>query len=253
MERLTLLGVEMDLVNMTDLHAAIEQAVMKEQKIIIANHNLHSIYLFHKDPKMRAFYAKAKLIHIDGMPLIYWGKLMGQPLERRHRTTYVDWVRPLMRESVRHSWRIFYLGGKPGIAERAAETLRSEFPGLQLQTHHGFFDIKGEENQKIIEKINEYRPHVLMVGMSMPRQEHWILDNLEKLNANAILTAGACFDYVAGAVPTPPRWMGQMGLEWLYRLFTEPRRLWRRYLVEPWYLIPYAYKDIRQHFRRLNS
>ncbi|RUT04502.1 hypothetical protein DSM107010_57820 [Chroococcidiopsis cubana SAG 39.79] len=76
-----------------------------------------------------------------------------------------------------------------------------------------------------------------MLGIGMPRQEHWILDNLDRLSANAILTAGAAMDYVAGAVPTPPRWAGQFGLEWLFRLLAEPQRLWRRYSIEPWLIL----------------
>jgi len=81
--------------------------------------------------------------------------------------------------------------------------------------------------------------------LTMPRQEKWVLRNRARLKVNAILTAGACFDYVAGAIPTPPRWMGQLGLEWLYRLVSEPRRLWRRYLVEPVYLLPYFWQDVK--------
>ena len=83
-----------------------------------------------------------------------------------------------------------------------------------------------------------------MVGMSMPRQERWVLDNFERLNTNAILTAGATLDYAAGAVPTPPRWAGKLGLEWLFRLVAEPKRLWRRYLVEPWFLFFLLVADI---------
>jgi N-acetylglucosaminyldiphosphoundecaprenol N-acetyl-beta-D-mannosaminyltransferase len=92
------------------------------------------------------------------------------------------------------------------------------------------------ENKATIDAINTYKPHILMVGMGMPRQEHWIAKNLESIQTNTILTSGACIDYVAGAIPTPPRWMGRMGLEWLYRLFSEPKRLWRRYLIEPWFI-----------------
>ncbi|BFH76249.1 WecB/TagA/CpsF family glycosyltransferase [Thermus thermophilus] len=249
MGRLTLLGVEVDPVGIDELHRAIGRAVAEGKRIVIANHNLHSVYLFHKDPKMRAFFARADLIHIDGMPLVYWGRLMGKPIDIEHRVTYVDWVRPLMAEAVRHGWRVYYLGGKPGVAERAASQLRAEFPGLFLQTHHGYFDMAGEENEEVLRRINAYRPHVLMVGMGMPRQEHWVLDNLERLETNAVLTAGACFDYVAEAIPTPPRWMGRVGLEWLYRLFSEPKRLWRRYLVEPWYLVPYAVEDLRRRLQ----
>ncbi|MEM2582735.1 MAG: WecB/TagA/CpsF family glycosyltransferase, partial [Candidatus Caldarchaeum sp.] len=134
---------------MNDLHAVIGKAITEGRQIVIANHNLHSVFLFHRDPKMRAFYSKADVIHIDGMPLVYWGRLMGKPLEPEHRITYVDWVRPLMAEAKRQGWRVFYLGGKPGVAERAAERLRSEFPGLSLQTHHGFFDVTGKENRDI--------------------------------------------------------------------------------------------------------
>jgi N-acetylglucosaminyldiphosphoundecaprenol N-acetyl-beta-D-mannosaminyltransferase len=78
----------------------------------------------------------------------------------------------------------------------------------------------------------------------MPRQEHWILDNLEQIQTNTILTSGACIDYVAGAVPTPPRWMGKLGLEWLYRLFSEPGRLWKRYLLEPWFVVRLLLQEI---------
>jgi N-acetylglucosaminyldiphosphoundecaprenol N-acetyl-beta-D-mannosaminyltransferase len=92
-------------------------------------------------------------------------------------------------------------------------------------------------NHEILTLIKEYQPHILMVGMSMPRQEHWILDNIESISANVILPSGAAIDYIAGAVPTPPRWAGKVGLEWLFRLVAEPRRLWRRYFVEPLFLL----------------
>jgi N-acetylglucosaminyldiphosphoundecaprenol N-acetyl-beta-D-mannosaminyltransferase len=82
-----------------------------------------------------------------------------------------------------------------------------------------------------------------MVGMGMPVQEHWILHNFFRLSPAVILAPGACFDYIAGVVPTPPRWMGQIGLEWLFRLASEPRRLWKRYLLEPWPVLGLVLKD----------
>jgi len=144
-----------------------------------------------------------------------------------------------MAQAAQRGWRVFYLGSKPGVAERGAEILQQRFSGLQIATAHGYFDARpdSQENQAILAAINTYQPHVLMVGMSMPRQEHWVLDNLDRLRANAILPAGAAIDYVAGAVPTPPRWAGRWGLEWLFRLVAEPGRLWRRYFVEPWFVL----------------
>lgn len=250
MERLTLLGAEVDPLTMNQLHALIDEAVMRNKQVVIANHNLHSLYLYHTDSEMRAFYTMAEIIHIDGMPLVLWLKLKGHRLSSEHRVTYVDWIRPLMREAAAKEWRVFYLGGKPGVAQKAAEVLKAEIPGLQIEVHHGYFDMEGKENEHILQIINAFHPHLLLVGMGMPRQEKWVLRNRTRLRANAILTAGACFDYVAGAIPTPPRWMGQVGLEWLYRLISEPRRLWRRYLLEPLALIPYFWRDLWEVAKR---
>lgn len=233
-----LLGVKVDALSIPELNLLIEESIYKNKKWIIANHNLHSLYLFHKDPKMQAFYAKAEYTHIDGMPLIWIGKLLGFPMKREQRVTYADWIWPLMAEAANQGWRVFYLGSKPGVAEKGVSTLRQKFPGLQIACAHGYFDISrdSQENLATLTAINAYKPHILMVGMGMPRQEHWIAKNLEYIHTNAILTSGACIDYVAGAVPTPPRWMGKLGLEWLYRLLSEPKRLWRRYLLEPWFV-----------------
>ncbi len=125
---------------------------------------------------------------------------------------------------------------------------------MQIATAHGYFDVRSDsqENRAVLEMINAYQPHVLMMGMGMPRQEHWVLDNLEHISANAILTAGAAIDYVAGAVPTPPRWAGRLGLEWLFRLLAEPKRLWRRYLVEPWFILRLFLTELFKQ-RRLNK
>ena len=249
--RVTLLGVVVDPLMIAELNECIAKAVDQGERWIIANHNLHSVYLYHRDPKMRAFFAKAQVVHIDGMSLVYWARVLGYPVTKQHRVTYVDWVHPLMAMAAAEGWRVFYLGGKPGVAARAAEKLRQQYPGLVLETRHGYFT--PEENDAVLEEITRFQPHVLMVGMGMPRQEHWVLDNLERISANAILTAGACFDYVAGVIPTPPRWMGRMGLEWLYRLWSEPRRLARRYLLEPWFLVPLALKDLSARFRRVSQ
>ena len=244
MKRIVLLGVEVTPLTVSDLNYLLGEAISQHKRWIVANHNLHSIYIYHRDPRMREFYAKAKAVHIDGMPLVHWGRLMGYPLRSEHRVTYVDWIYPLLEKANEKRWRVFYLGGKPGVAERAAAILMTKFPDLEIRTHHGYFTPGGEENEAIIREIEQFSPNVLMVGMSMPRQERWILDNLGKISANVILPSGACFDYIAEAIPTPPRWIGQIGLEWLYRLFSEPKRLWRRYLVEPFFLLSPAWRDI---------
>lgn len=247
-----LLGIKTDALSISELNSLVALAIDGNKKWIIANHNLHSVYLYHHNVMMQSFYAKADYIHIDGMPLVFCGRLLGYPLKREQRVTYADWIWPLVSDATQYSWRIFYLGSKPGVAERGAEVLCQKYPGLQIATAHGYFDSTSESdaNRAVIEAINAYKPHILMVGMGMPRQEHWILDNLECIETNIILTSGACIDYIAGAIPTPPRWMGRTGFEWFYRLFSEPKRLWKRYLVEPWFLAKiFAYEIFFQRVR----
>lgn len=242
--RFSMLGCEFDTLTLSQLQTIILDSVQDRSRRIIANQNLHSLYLFHHDLAMRRFYNKAFLIHIDGMSLIYLAWIFGYPARREHRVTYLELVGPLIAESARRNWRVFYLGGKPGVAEEAAQRLRQAFPELELETHHGYFNKDSQENMQILEMIRCFRPNIFLVGMGMPLQEHWILENLDQIEANVILTAGACFDYIAGVIPSPPRWIGQIGLEWLFRLATEPRRLWRRYLLEPWYIFGLVVKEL---------
>lgn len=239
------LGIQVHPLTMDNLHNLIKNAVEKNKQYVIGHHNLHSLYIHHHDQKMSGFYRMADFIHVDGMPLIFLGRLFNYPLFRIHRVTYADWVHLLMQQAAQQGWRMFFLGSKPGVAHKAANFLKKEIPGLQLETMHGYFDMTRDcaDNQRVLEKIKSYKPDVLMVGMGMPRQEYWVLENQKCLRANVVLTSGACMDYVAKIISTPPRWMGQMGLEWLYRLICEPKRLWRRYLVEPWFVLKLIIKE----------
>ncbi|MEZ5333399.1 MAG: WecB/TagA/CpsF family glycosyltransferase [Thermoanaerobaculia bacterium] len=132
--------------------------------------------------------------------------------------TYVDWIGELAQRAAASGWRLFYLGGRDGVAAEAAERLRRRAPGLRIATHPGYFDARAgsSENRAVLQAIRENSPDVLLVGMGMPRQERWIVENLDRLEARVVLNAGACFDYVAGVARTPPRWAGRLGLEWLF-------------------------------------
>lgn len=247
-ESYSFLGINVHALNMNTLHYLIDETVSKNRKTIIAHHNMHSLYIYHHDPMMQEFFKRADYVNIDGMPLVFLGRLLGYPLGRRHRIAFVDWIRPLMWVASRQGWSVFFLGSKPGVAAKAASILKEEIPHLQLETKHGYFDSTpaSEENQEVLQHINTYRPNILMVGMGMPRQEHWVMNNLSDIHANVILTAGACMDYVAKMLPIPPRWLGQLGLEWSYRLLCEPKRLWLRYLLEPWFVLKLLAREMIQ-------
>jgi len=216
----------------------VTNTLQDRKRTVIANHNMKSMYLWYHEPKMREFYALADYTHIDGMSLVLLGKLLGVPFNREDRATSVDFFPLLAEQAVERGWRLFYLGSRPGVADKGAARLRKQYPGLQIQTHHGHFDPAkdSDENRKVLAEINAYAPDILFVGMGMPRQEIWILENHEDLHANAVFPTGALMDYVAGEIATPPRWLASLYMEWLYRLVSEPTRLWRRYLLEPWFV-----------------
>lgn len=237
---ITFLGVTLQPRSLEELNMLVEQGIRDQQKWIIANHNLHSLYLFHRHAKLREFYARAHWTHIDGMPLVALGRLYGYPLLREQRVTLIDWTYPLMELAASRGWRVFHVGSSRGSSEKGAARLRKLYPALQLEVSDGYFDARygSSENEALVQRINGYGPDLLMVGMGMPRQELWTHENFSRLQARVIISSsGAAFDYVAGAVRTPPRWSGPLGLEWAFRLANDPIRLFTRYLVEPWYIL----------------
>ena len=234
------LGLTLQPKSMHEMNQLVEQGIRERQKWVIANHNLHSVYLFHRHAKLREFYSGADWVYLDGMPLVALGRLYGYPLQREHRVTNADWTVPLMELAAGRGWRVFHLGSPKQVAEKGAAELRKRYPTLQIEVSDGYFDARPDsaENEALVERINAYRPDLLMVGMGMPRQEFWTQENYARLDAHVILSSNvAAFDLLAGAVPTPPRWSGQLGLEWMFRLINEPRRLFTRYLIEPWYIL----------------
>lgn len=234
------LGLTLQPKSMPELNDLVEQGIRERHKWIIANHNLHSVYLLHRHPKLREFYSHVHWTYVDGMPLVALGRLYGYPLHRDQRVTNVDWTGPLMELAACKGWRVFNLGSSKQVAERGAARLRKLYPGLQIEVSDGFFDARrgSAENEALVKRINAYRPDLLMVGMGMPRQEFWTQENFHQLDTHVILSStGAALEYVAGAAPTPPRWAGRIGLEWMFRLAHEPRRLFSRYLLEPWYIL----------------
>jgi N-acetylglucosaminyldiphosphoundecaprenol N-acetyl-beta-D-mannosaminyltransferase len=248
-KRFTLLGAQIQSLSLTDIVDRVEDSVQCRQHRLILYHNLHSIYLYHHDKAMAALYEMADYVYVDGMALVFLARLFGIPLKCADRTTFVDCFETLIGHIAHRHWRVFYLGSKPGVAARGAEILVNRFPGLQIATADGYFDAHSNspENKSVLDAINTFEPHILFVGMGMPRQERWLLENLNKVAPMAIVTSGASMDYLCGEVAQPPRWAGPLGLYWFFRLVSEPTRLWRRYLLEPWYLLGFL---VGQYFSK---
>jgi N-acetylglucosaminyldiphosphoundecaprenol N-acetyl-beta-D-mannosaminyltransferase len=242
--RFSLLGAEVDRITPAYVMDFVDRKVAAKERAIVANHNLHSLYLFQKRPDMRAFYNKADLIEIDSTPMIAWARLMGHPVSRAHRCTYLDFREDFWAQAQAKNWRVYHVGGEAAHNDASKAAILARYPKVHLDLHTGFFDMKGADNEALLADLKAKRPDVLLVGMGMPRQETWILANLERLPDCVILPVGAAFDYEAGVMYTPPRWTGQLGIEWLVRFFHEPKRLFERYFIEPWWLIPQALRDV---------
>lgn len=169
--------------------------------------------------------------------------------------TMIDLIPHILENAAENKWRTYYLGSKQDIVAKGITLLKNSFKGLDIRFHNGFFNAHRDsfENMQLVSSINDYSPNILMVGMGMPRQEEWIIENWERLNVNVIFNTGAYIDYIAGDKPIPPRWLGPIGLEWLYRLLREPGRLGKRYLIEPWLLLRLIINNAHQNtgFRSL--
>jgi len=228
-------------ITMEDMHRAIAFSIEHQQKWLIANHNLHSVYLAHKQLQqgktgLANYYRAARWTHVDGMSIVALASLFGHTIRRSHRIAYNYSLPHLLTLAEQKGWRVFYLGSSEAVSQDGLHYLRSRFPSLSVETQHGFFskEKNSDANQAVLARIAEFKPNILFVGMGMPIQEEWIAENYDALSANIILASGATLDYFVGALPIPPRWVGRMGLEWAYRLANEPLRLGSRYLLEPW-------------------
>lgn len=227
-----LLGVRIHLLSIDDLFSYISRVIRSQNRALITNVNVYAMNLSYNLPWFRAFLNSADIVFCDGAGVILGARILGYPSSQR--ITYADWMWQLAEFAESRDFTFFFLGARPGIADKAAKRLKEHFPNLRIVgIHHGYFDKTpgSPENEAVIQKINAVKPNILIVGFGMPLQERWLMENWERIEANVALTGGAVFDYISGELRRAPRWMTDHGLEWLGRLIIEPRRLWKRYLI----------------------
>lgn len=231
-ERINILGVGVDPISVPELHARILDAVRAGRHALVLNVNVHALNLCYRDPVLRSFFNAAPVVFCDGTGVMLAARLLGRRIPER--ITYADWVWRLADFAESQGISLFFLGARPGVADKAATRLRARYPNLKIVgVHHGYFDhdLGAPENEAVLEEINSSRSDVLLVGFGMPLQERWLMQNWERIDARVALTGGAVFDYVSGELRRGPRLLTDNGFEWLARLFVEPKRLWHRYVV----------------------
>jgi N-acetylglucosaminyldiphosphoundecaprenol N-acetyl-beta-D-mannosaminyltransferase len=227
-----LLGVDIDSVTESDLLERIYALAHTDGKTIVAHTNVHSLNIAYHDKLFRSFFQMSTINFCDGAGVILGARLLSRRI--LERITYADFMWHLAAFSSKKEMSMYFVGSLPGVAEKAKQKLKDKYPSLKiLGTQHGYFSkcLGHHENIEVVANINSAKPDLLIVGMGMPIQEHWVLENFERLDVKIILTGGAVFDYISGVAPRAPKWMTDHGLEWLGRMLIEPRRLWKRYLI----------------------
>jgi len=181
-----------------------------------------------KDERLRQILIEADLVTADGMSVVWASRLLGQPLKQR--VTGIDLFERLVGRAAERGWAVYFLGAREESVRGTVERLTGTYPNLRVAGYrNGYFD--SSESAAVAEAIKLSSADLLFVAMGSPAQEYWIATNVELAGVRFALGVGGSFDHVSGLARRAPGWMRRSGLEWLYRLFREPRRLWQRYLI----------------------
>jgi N-acetylglucosaminyldiphosphoundecaprenol N-acetyl-beta-D-mannosaminyltransferase len=236
-ERVNVLGVGVSAINMTRALEVIDEWVQKRERHYVCVCPVHSIMECRRSAEVQHIFNAAGMVTPDGMPLVWVARASGHP--DVSRVYGPDLMLAELDGSSRTGHRHFFYGGGPGVARRLADRMQARFPGLGVAGVHEppFAPLDQLCNDETAKLINDARADVVWVGMSSPKQDRWMARMRPLLDAPVLIAVGAAFDFHSGAVSQAPRWMQRSGLEWTYRLATDPRRLWRRYLVDnPWFI-----------------
>lgn len=229
---INLLGRRITFMTAEAIVAAIASACVESKKIIVANYNVHSFNLSVQLPWFYNFLQDADIAHCDGMGILKAARFMKEDLPIEYRASYTILMPKLLEYCNQSNLSVFLLGSKPDYLQAALTQMHQQYPHIKVAGHHGYFPKEDSyQNDAVIQQINNLKPHILIVGMGMPIQEHWILQYRDRLNVNVIMPGGAVIDRLAGAVSDCPKFLSNIGLEWLYRLCKEPKRLAVRYLL----------------------
>ncbi len=226
-DRIEVLGIGVDPIEEDELLVRVRKLVEEGGPATVAYVNVHVLNQAWKDEELRHFLEKASLVYCDGNGVRIGARMLGQTLPGR--MTGADWIWQLAALA-EGRWRLYWIGGEPGVAAAAASKIQVRFPRLAISTDHGFHPRGGAEDAACIRRINSSGADIVLVGMGTPEQEHWVAERRDQLDAPVVWCLGATADYVAGRVPRGPRWLTDRA-EWIARLAAEPRRLWTRYLL----------------------
>ncbi len=248
--RIFLGHLPVDVVTQRDALDVVEQLVNDGGGSVFTP-NVDHIVLAEDNERFREVYSRANLAIADGMPLVWASRLLSEPLPERVAGS--DFVPALLERAAERGWRVYLLGGAPGVAALARDKLLAQHPTLQIVgVEAPRFDVDDppETQAALVDRVRATRPQIVLVAFGAPKQELWIDIAREALRPAVLMGVGGTLDFIAGTMPRAPRWMSASGLEWLFRLLREPRRLWKRYLIQDPRFLMIVGRKARERQRR---
>ncbi|HVJ48003.1 WecB/TagA/CpsF family glycosyltransferase [Desulfitobacterium sp.] len=245
--RVEVLGIKIDHFSMQETVAHIQEAVEKKKQTWVVTANPELIFAAGADARLKQLINRAQLVTPDGIGVVWAANRLGHPVSER--VTGIDLLEALFPLIGKKKWRVFFLGSKPGVAELAAQKVAEQYPGVEWQAQHGYF--QPGEQAEILDRIRKFQPDLLLVGLGAPRQEFWIASHPDLATVN--MGVGGCFDALAGLNKRAPQWIRNIHLEWLYRLLKQPQRI-RRQMVLPkfvWQVMKQGKNEQKKHTRRV--
>jgi N-acetylglucosaminyldiphosphoundecaprenol N-acetyl-beta-D-mannosaminyltransferase len=229
-DRVRILGVTVSAITMQDATATLEAWIRSRTPNYVCITGVHGVMESQRDPDLKSIHNAAGLVTPDGMPLVWMAQRLGFPGVRR--VYGPDLMRRMTEISALNGYRNYYYGGGEGTAERLKDLLTRANPGLSVvgTMSPPFRTLTQAEDDAIVREINAARPDIVWVGLSTPKQERWMASHVGRLTAPVLVGVGAAFDFLSGGKPQAPSWMQRNGLEWLFRMASEPRRLAGRYM-----------------------
>jgi N-acetylglucosaminyldiphosphoundecaprenol N-acetyl-beta-D-mannosaminyltransferase len=237
-ERVNILGVGVSTINLEQALDYMACCIELKQRTYIVVASVFTIMTAYKDPTFRQLVNDAGLVTPDGMPLVFISRWWGY--RGVTRVYGPDLMLAFCERAAQHGYRSLFYGGQPGVPEELAQRLKARQPAFSVvgTVSPPYRPLTPEEDEAAIQMINAANPDVVWVALGSPKQEMWIAEHRHRINAPILIGVGYAFDIHSGRLPQAPLWMQQAALEWLFRLWIEPRRLWKRYLlVNPQFII----------------
>jgi len=228
MEWVNVLGCPITKLDLEGFATRIEDFIRSGRPHYIAVVNAAKLVKMRTDKDLEQSVLAADLIGADGVPVVWVSRLIGNPLPGRVNGT--DLMYELLKRANEKRYRIFFFGATNDVLQRVLKVVRQDYPGAQIAgSQHGYYT--PAEEPKVVKKIRKARPDILFIAFGTPKKELWVKQYLSSMEVPLVHGVGGSFDVLAGVIPRAPLWMQRNGLEWLFRLLQEPRRMWSRYLV----------------------